>query len=170
MVGEVSQRLRAPGLAGWLRWPLGQQAFEVLRVLVAPGELGWGVAGKVVGLDAARPYCQKSEDASDSLVAVQGLVCRDADVVAFEDQLVVVVEAIADRCVASGDRRSTWDAGTSCGSSRNGPQTHSRISVSSSMAAGWLVGWITSVGGVVVGRGAPRAVIVGGARGDVEAA
>jgi len=39
---------------------------------------------------------------ADGLVAVQGLAGRHRDVVALEDQLVVVVEAVADRRRVAG--------------------------------------------------------------------
>src|SRR5574341_971672 len=97
------RRSRALALAGAARVgvvPFGEQPSEVFGVLVAPGQLRGGVAAKVVGLDVAGPQRHKAEHAADGLVAVQGLAGRDGDVIALEDELVVVVEAVADRRLA----------------------------------------------------------------------
>jgi hypothetical protein len=56
MDGDAGRSGRSGAL---LRRPLEQQELEILSVLVAPGELGGGVAGEVVGLDVTGRWVRK---------------------------------------------------------------------------------------------------------------
>src|SRR6266704_3443985 len=111
LCGEQSRTPAAAGtpdpgaLGGVVRVPVvpfGEEPGEVFGVLVAPGNLRGGVAGEVVGFDVAGPQRHKAEHAAEGLAGVQGLAGGDRDVVALEDELVVVVEAVADRRGAVG--------------------------------------------------------------------